>query len=225
MSQKPLLLVLSGAGMSVESGLATFRGSGGLWEGYDIEEVASIAGWRRNPQKVIEFYNMRRRQALAAKPNAGHRAIQALENRFEVRIITQNVDVLHEAAGSTQVMHLHGRLDQVFSEMNPHKPIEWLVDLDADAWKVENGALRPNVVWVGEEVPLMELATVWVQSADYFVVVGTSLQVYPAANLIHALKPGTPAWYNDPNPELHRIPKNFTCIRATASEGIQQLRF
>jgi len=225
MSQRPLLIVLSGAGMSVESGLSTFRGSGGLWEGYNIEEVASIAGWRKNPQKVIEFYNMRRRQALTAKPNAGHLALQALENRFEVRIITQNVDVLHEAAGSTTVLHLHGRLDQVFSELDPHNPIECLEDLDTDAWKAENRALRPNIVWFGEEVPMMQLATSWVQCADYFLVVGTSLQVYPAAHLIHELKPGTPAWYVDPNPELHRIPAGFSCIRATASEGIKQLKF
>jgi NAD-dependent deacetylase len=113
----------------------------------------------------------------------------------------------------------------VFSELDPHNPFEWLEDLDADAWKAEKGALRPNVVWFGEDVPLMKLATDWVQCADFFLVVGTSLQVYPAAHLIYELKPGTPAWYVDPNPEMQRIPGSITCIRATASEGIQQIKF
>ncbi|MFZ9938922.1 MAG: SIR2 family NAD-dependent protein deacylase [Bacteroidia bacterium] len=225
MTTKPLLVVLTGAGMSVESGLSTFRGSGGLWEGYKIDEVASIEGWRKNPQKVIEFYNIRRRHALSAQPNDGHTALFALEKQFDVQIITQNVDILHEAAGSTQVMHLHGRLDQIISEKEPEKTITWHVDQEHDAWKAEKGAMRPNVVWFGEEVPLMSTATLWVQRADYFLVVGTSLQVYPAANLIHALKPNTPAWYIDPNPDFHRIPSRFTCIQATASEGIRKLEF
>lgn len=224
MATKPLLVVLTGAGMSVESGLSTFRGTGGLWEGYLIDEVASIDGWRKNPQKVIGFYNIRRRQALSARPNDGHKSLFALEKKFEVKIITQNVDVLHEAAGSTQVLHLHGRLDQVFSELEPHNPIEWKVDQEDDAWKEDKGAMRPNVVWFGEEVPLMGLATHWVQCADYFMVIGTSLLVYPAANLLHALKPDTPAWYIDPNPEMYRVPRGFTCIQATASEGIRQIK-
>lgn len=225
MSGKPLLVVLTGAGISAESGLATFRGSGGLWEGFDVNEVASIDGWRQNPQKVIEFYNLRRRQALAARPNEGHIALAALESRFDVQVITQNVDVLHEEAGSTRVLHLHGRLDQIRSEAPPFTPVECRTDQPLDAWLPVNGRMRPHIVWFGEEVPLMQEAMAWVQRADFFLVVGTSLQVYPAAGLLQFRKPGTPSVYVDPDPDMSRLPVDFQVIRATASAGLKEWHF
>ena len=182
------LVVLTGAGMSAESGLATFRGSDGLWEGHRIEEVASPEGWKRDPEKVLRFYNERRAQLLKAKPNAGHCALTSLEAHFDVRIITQNIDDLHERAGASCVLHLHGELRKAQSTQNP----DWVCDIAGDTLSMgdrcpDGHQLRPNVVWFGEAVPRMQTAIQWVQAAHIMLIVGTSLVVYPAAGLVDCL--------------------------------------
>lgn len=194
------LVAITGAGISAESGLATFRDSGGLWEGYDINEVASIQGWRKDPQNVLDFYNLRRKQAANASPNSAHKTLAGLEDHFDVQIITQNVDDLHERAGSTSVLHLHGELKKARSETNPElvteigaEPIN-LGDLASDG-----AQLRPHVVWFGEMVPMIEPAAVEVSEADILIVIGTSLVVYPAAGLIEYAKPGIPKFIVDPS--------------------------
>ena len=187
------LVVLTGSGISAESGLKTFRDSGGLWEGYDINEVASIDGWNRDPQKVLDFYNHRREQAAKAEPNEAHKALVRLEEKFDVIVVTQNVDNLHERAGSSRVLHLHGELTKVRSEAN-----ETLIqDIGSNPISIgdlaEDGAqLRPDIVWFGEMVPMMEPAMKLVSQADFLIVVGTSLAVYPAASLIHFCKEEMP---------------------------------
>lgn len=207
------LVVLSGAGISAESGIRTFRDAGGLWEGHDVMAVASPQGWQQNPQLVLNFYNERRKQALTAQPNKGHQALAALETHFQVDIITQNVDNLHEKAGSSRVLHLHGELFKVRSTVD-----ERLV-YDLDGWelkwgdKCEKGSqLRPHIVWFGELVPMMEPAAELVMQADIFMVIGTSLQVYPAAGLVDYVRPEVPVFVIDPNlppmrprPLLHTI--------------------
>ena len=198
------IVVLTGAGMSADSGLATFRDSGGLWEGYDVYEVATPDGWAKDPEKVLEFYNLRRKQAAKAKPNEGHIALARLEEYFDVTIITQNVDNLHERAGSTNVMHLHGELSKVRSEKNESliyeigdKPIE-LGDTADDG-----AQLRPQVVWFGEMVPAIEKAASVVPNADILIVIGTSLAVYPAAGLIEYASSESDKFVIDPrNPHL-----------------------
>jgi NAD-dependent deacetylase len=220
---KRRLVVLSGAGISAESGLATFRGACGLWEGYDIMEVASIEGWRKNPRLVIDFYNMRRTTALEALPNRGHETLAALESDFEVHIITQNVDLLHEKAGSLRVLHLHGRLDQLRSSLDPTLTVEWKEDLVFGQKCPRGSQLRPNIVWFGEAVPAMNEAIRLAHLADIFVVVGTSLQVYPAANLVHEIRPTVPAFLVDPEP-VGLMGTNWTTIARPASEGIPILR-
>jgi NAD-dependent deacetylase len=186
MNARKKIVVLSGAGISAESGIATFRDSDGLWEGHNVLDVATPEGWRKNPELVLEFYNQRRKQALSAKPNEGHKALADLEKYFDVKIITQNVDNLHEKAGSTNVIHLHGELFKSRSTGN-----ENLV-YDMTNWKLNMGdncekgfQLRPHIVWFGEAVPMMEIALIEAQNADIFIVVGTSLVVYPAASLIN----------------------------------------
>ncbi|MEX0994926.1 MAG: NAD-dependent deacylase [Balneolaceae bacterium] len=218
------VVVLSGAGMSADSGLATFRDSGGLWEGYDINEVATIAGWNRDPEQVLEFYNQRRRQAFEAKPNAGHLAIAELEKEFEVSIITQNVDDLHERAGSSNVLHLHGELRKARSEKNR----TLIYDIGADPIQpgdtAEDGAqLRPHVVWFGERVPMMEEAVEIVQKTDILIVIGTSLVVYPAAGLVDYAPHSIPKFIVDPStPELQNM-KDWEHIKKTAAEGTPAL--
>lgn len=215
------VVVLSGAGVSAESGLATFRDSGGLWEGYDIEEVASIEGWHRNRSKVLGFYNLRREQAAKAHPNEGHYSLSRLEEKCKVTIVTQNVDDLHERAGSTRVMHLHGRLREARSEKDPamitdigSKPIH-IGD------KASDGAqLRPNIVWFGEPVPMIEAAASEVSKADIFIVVGTSLVVYPAAGLIDFVPFDAPKYIVDPSvPDLYSL-DGWTHIREGAAAGL-----
>lgn len=223
--RKKRLVVLTGAGMSAESGLKTFRDAGGLWEEYDVMEVASIEGWYRNPELVIEFYNKRREQLAHVEPNLGHRILAELEAFFDVEIVTQNVDDLHERAGSTNVLHLHGELTKVRSVRDE------LRIRDIGYGRIEFGAkdtdgspLRPHIVWFGEAVPKIAEASRKVAGADLFVVVGTSLNVYPAAGLIHDLRPGTPAYLIDPNEVAVPGGAHFTVIQDGAGHGMERLR-
>jgi NAD-dependent deacetylase len=220
---KKKLVIFSGAGVSQESGLKTFRDMGGLWENYDVMEVASPEAWQRNPELVMWFYNERRKQLMEAKPNAGHLGIAALENDFDVEVITQNVDDLHEHAGSTKVLHLHGELRKARSTIDPdliYTLSNWELKMGD---KCEKGSqLRPHIVWFGEPVPAMTEALTIVQEADIFVVVGTSLEVYPAASLIHYTKPETPLFVIDPVRPKISI-KNVVYIQEKAGKGMEIL--
>ena len=224
MTSKKKIVVLSGAGISAESGVKTFRDDNGLWEGHDVMKVASPQGWADDMDLVLDFYNQRRKQAREVKPNQGHQEIANLEEDFEVSIVTQNVDNLHERAGSTRVMHLHGELFKSRSTVD-----ETLV-YDMDGWELKKGdlcekgsQLRPHIVWFGEMVPLMDEAIVEAQSADVFIVVGTSLAVYPAAGLIHHVKPGTPMFVIDPNlPDLPTL-ANLTTIEEGGGTGMTRV--
>ncbi|MBT8206579.1 MAG: NAD-dependent deacylase [Eudoraea sp.] len=222
MSKK--IVVLTGAGMSADSGLKTFRDENGLWEGHDVMEVASPYGFAKNPDLVLEFYNQRRRQLRQAAPNKGHEALAALESHYEVTIITQNVDDLHERAGSTEVVHLHGELFKVRSTGNPHLVLPWKEDVILGTKCPEGHQLRPHIVWFGEEVPLLPLAANITTSADILLVIGTSLQVYPAAGLLHYSPPGIPIYLVDPKPTLSAgdFP-NLSVISKTAAEGVPTL--
>jgi len=219
------LVVLTGAGISAESGLMTFRDAGGLWENHSIEDVATPEGWRKDPALVLKFYNDRRAKACEASPNAGHRALVELEKYFEVYIITQNVDNLHEKAGSTNVMHLHGELTKVRSVKNENL----ITDIGGKAIEIgdlaEDGEqLRPHIVWFGEMVPMIEDAAEISAEADIFVVVGTSLQVYPAAGLVGYANKAIPKFIIDPHtPDVSSHYKNVTYITETATVGVPQL--
>ena len=220
---KKKLVVLSGAGMSQESGLKTFRDMGGLWEQYDVTEVASPEAWERHPELVLRFYNERRKLLWEAKPNAGHTGIADLEKDFDVDVITQNVDDLHEQAGSSNVLHLHGELRKVRSTIDPD------LIYTLDHWELKPGdkcekgsQLRPHIVWFGEPVPNMTKALALVQKADIFVVIGTSLAVYPAAGLVNYTGPDVPVFVVDPHrPQIFR--NNVTFIQEKAGTGIKQL--
>ena len=179
------LVILSGAGISQESGISTFRDANGLWENHDIMEVASIQGWHKNPELVLDFYNQRRRQLSEVKPNEAHKIIVQLKDHFEVLIITQNVDDLHERAGSKNVIHLHGELYKACSERNKDKVVEWKTNINLGNKAEDDSQLRPFIVWFGEDVPMLDPAMDMVYDADILIVIGTSLKVYPAANLIH----------------------------------------
>lgn len=220
------LVVLTGAGMSAESGLAVFRGSNGMWDKYRIEDVATPEGWYRNPGLVLDFYNQRRRELLKVGPNAGHKGLKELEKNYDVRIITQNVDNLHERAGSRKIIHLHGELMWVRSEKNENVRVELTPD-NCDIHlgdKAPDGAqLRPDIVWFGEAVPMMEKAVEWVSEADVFVVIGTSLNVYPAAGLLAYVKPGVPVYLIDPNEVTDPYGKVTRYIRKGAGEGVKEL--
>lgn len=194
------LVVLSGAGMSAESGISTFRDAGGLWEGHDVMTVASPEGWLQNKELVLNFYNMRRQQLKTVLPNAGHKILAEMEQYFDTWVITQNVDNLHEKAGSTRVIHLHGELTKVCSELNKSLVYDWFDDVQLGD-KAEDGAqLRPFIVWFGEMVPMLEKAAEVVTSADILIIVGTSMQVYPAASLYMYSPDHCPIYYVDPNP-------------------------
>lgn len=197
---RPLAVVLTGAGISAESGLKTFRDAGGLWENHNVMEVASIEGWFRNPELVLRFYNDRRKQAITAQPNPGHHALKRLEEKFDVVIVTQNVDNLHEKAGNTHVLHLHGELTKVRSWDNPN----YIVDIADGAINLgdtapDGGQLRPHIVWFGEEVPMYTAAARIAALADVFLIVGTSLAVYPAAGLIDEVPSAVPKFLIDPH--------------------------
>ena len=224
---KPRLVISSGAGISAESGISTFRDAGGLWENYPVMDVASATGFRKNPELVHKFYNARRKDLLTKQPNAAHKALVDLEKDYDVYVITQNVDDLHERAGSKHVLHLHGELMKIRSVSNP----DYTETLDIEhlettpATRGKNGDLmRPHIVFFEEPVPNIEKAMELVQEADIFVVIGTSLVVYPAAGLIRCTRPGVPIYYIDPNPayEANFIP-GVTIIKATATEGMKQL--
>lgn len=217
------LVISTGAGMSAESGISTFRDAGGLWENYPVMDVCSVDGFARNPALVHKFYSERRLQLIDARPNDGHRALVELEKRFEVMIITQNVDDLHERAGSSNVLHLHGELMKVRAIDDDSKiytlhPENCVTTPDT---VIDGHHVRPHIVFFQEAVPNFEPATEIVRSADIFVIIGTSLVVYPAAALLHYVRKGVPVFYIDPNPA--QVPDGVTVIKATASEGIRQL--
>lgn len=221
---KPLAVVLTGAGISAESGLKTFRDSNGLWENHNVMDVASIEGWHTNPELVLEFYNQRRKQAFDAQPNAGHVGLRALEDQFDVVVVTQNVDDLHEKAGSASVVHLHGQLRLVRSTKNPLA----IYDVGPDPIYLgdtcpEGGQLRPHIVWFGEEVPLILPSAYLAAQADVFVVIGTSLNVYPAAGLVDEAPPTAPKFLVDPKAPSWLQEPNLTVIQAPASSGVPEL--
>lgn len=197
---KQKIAVLTGAGVSAESGLKTFRDADGLWEGHDVMSVATPEAWERDPELVNKFYNARRRQLAEVKPNLAHQIIQQLEDHYEVIIITQNVDDLHERAGSSHIVHLHGELRKVRSIINPAEAIEWTRDLSADDLDKDGIPLRPAIVWFGEAVPMMDQAIVKIVDADILIIIGTSLQVYPAAGLMRYAERATKVYYIDPKP-------------------------
>jgi NAD-dependent deacetylase len=218
------ITVLTGAGMSADSGLKTFRDADGLWEGHDVMEVASPQGFHTNPELVFQFYNERRRQLLEAKPHAGHLALAKLEERFETHIVTQNVDDLHERAGSNSVLHLHGELLKVRSTVEPNRVYKWKKDLNVGDLCEAGHQLRPHIVWFGEEVPLLPEAASLTSLADILIIVGTSLQVYPAASLLYYAPEGTPIYFVDPRPALTPTRGlNLHLIASKASEGIPEL--
>lgn len=218
------LVVLTGAGISAESGIRTFRDADGLWEGFDVMEVATPQGWAKNRSLVLDFYNQRRKQAMAAEPNEGHRTLANLEKHFDVTIITQNVDNLHEKAGSSQVIHLHGELFKVRSTIDENLVYDLKgLELKEGDLCEKGSQLRPHIVWFGELVPLIETAATICTKADIFMVVGTSLMVYPAASLINYVRPGIHIYVVDPHlPDLRPQP-NLTMIQAKAGEALPSL--
>jgi NAD-dependent deacetylase len=223
-SKKKKIVVLTGAGISAESGLKTFRDSDGLWEGYDVTEVATPRAWRKNPTLVLEFYNMRRRDVAKAEPNAAHLGLAELEKDFDVHIITQNIDDLHERAGSTHVLHLHGEIFKMRSEHDEALIYDIREDILLGQQAEDGAQLRPNIVWFEEPVPMIEHAALLVRSADIFIVVGTSLVVYPAAGLVDCTSPGTHTFIVDKKiPYTSRV-DNLTSIELPASQGIAVLK-
>ncbi|MDR1620807.1 MAG: NAD-dependent protein deacylase [Synergistaceae bacterium] len=222
---KKKLVVLTGSGISAESGMKTFRDNDGLWEQYDVMEVASIDGWRKDPKLVLEFYNQRRRQLAGIHPNKAHRILAELEEHFDVSIVTQNIDDLHERAGSTKVLHLHGELTKARSVGDETRVYD--IGYGEIAWGQtgEDGTqLRPNIVWFGEAVPLISEADRQVREADIFAVIGSSLVVYPAAGLTTSLRSDARAFLVDPKPEAMQLPRNFTVIKEVATVGVEKMR-
>ncbi|MCB0755897.1 MAG: NAD-dependent deacylase [Flavobacteriales bacterium] len=218
------ITILSGAGISAESGISTFRDANGLWENHRIEDVATPQAWQRNPELVLEFYNLRRKQLFEVEPNAAHFAITELQKGFEVQVVTQNVDDLHERAGNANVLHLHGQLKQVRSTGYPFQVY------DLDGWELllgdtcEDGyQLRPHIVWFGEEVPNLPVAAQMVSESDAVIIVGTSLNVYPAAGLYQFAKPNTPIWIIDPNANELYYPQSITPINEKAGAALPRL--
>lgn len=220
---KKKLVVLSGAGISAESGLKTFRDSDGLWEGYDVTEVATPRGWRKNPQLVLDFYNMRRKNVAEAEPNAAHTGLAALEKDFDVTIITQNIDDLHERGGSSRIVHLHGEIFKMRSERDETIIKEIRGDIEWGQLAEDGAQFRPYIVWFEEPVPKMEEAIPIVREADIFVVVGTSLAVYPAAGLVNFTNPGTPIFVIDKKIPYISGMSNITLIEKPATEGVKEL--
>ncbi len=224
MKNKKHLVVLSGAGISAESGLKTFRDSDGLWNGYDVYEVASPQGWHKNPQLVLDFYNARRKDVATALPNAAHIGLAELEQDFNVTIITQNIDDLHERAGSTNVLHLHGEIFKMRSIADEHSIVEIRGDINLGDTAADGAQLRPHIVWFGEAVPMMEEAAAIVQACDYFVVVGTSLQVYPAASLLYYAPNHLPKFIIDKKIPATEKQDNLHIIEMPATEGVGELK-
>ena len=224
MKDKKHIVVLSGAGISAESGLKTFRDSDGLWNGYDVYEVASPEGWQKNPQLVLDFYNDRRRDIAAALPNAAHVGLGELERDFNVTIITQNIDDLHERAGSTNVLHLHGEIFKMRSLIDENIFFEISGDINLGDTAADGAQLRPHIVWFGEAVPMMEKAAALLPDCDYFVVVGTSLQVYPAASLLYYAPPYLPKFIIDKKIPAIEKQNNLHIIEMPATEGVAELK-
>ncbi len=219
---KKHIVVLTGAGVSAESGINTFRDSDGLWEGHDVMEVASPEGFRRNPELVLDFYNQRRRQLKDVEPNQAHIDLAVLESDFKVTIITQNVDDLHERAGSSDVVHLHGELLKIKSTGNPKDIKVWTEDINIGDTCDKGYQLRPHIVWFGEAVPEIETAVKICYAADILIIIGTSMQVYPAASLIDYVQPDTSIFYIDPKPAISNDGK-VTIISKSATEGMKDL--
>lgn len=222
---KKKLVVLTGAGISAESGIKTFRDADGLWEGHNVMDVASPEGWFRNKELVLDFYNQRRRQLHEVSPNNGHLVLAGLEQDFDVHIITQNVDNLHEQAGSSKVLHLHGELLKVRSTKNEDYILDWKDDLLPGHLDDEGNQLRPHIVWFGEMVPALEEAVSITEQADYVAVIGTSLQVYPAASLMHYANENVPVFYIDPRPaSISGLRNPLEVIPMNATEGVPLLK-
>ncbi len=218
------IVVLTGAGISAESGIKTFRDADGLWEGHDVMEVASPIGWERNQHLVLDFYNKRRAQLFNVQPNLGHLALAELEKYFEVNIVTQNVDDLHERAGNANITHLHGELLKVRSTKNKNLIYPWKKDLNIGDVCDENFQQRPHIVWFGEEVPMLDTAIEIVSEADVLLIIGTSMQVYPAANLVNYIHQNTPIYFIDPKPSIAKNSfNNLTIINEIASTGVPKI--
>jgi NAD-dependent deacetylase len=221
---KPKIVILTGAGISAESGIQTFRGAGGLWEGHRIEDVASPEGWRKDRELVLHFYNLRRAQLLTVQPNDGHKALVDLEKNYDVTIITQNIDDLHERAGSSRVIHLHGELLKVRSTLDESLVYDWCTDLISGDKCDRGSQLRPHIVWFGEMVPMIELAQRIAAEADIFIVIGTSLVVYPAAGLLYHAPQHSRKFLIDPHAdELAASAPNLRIIKASATRGVPDL--
>lgn len=215
------IVVLTGAGISAESGLKTFRDADGLWEGHDVYEVASPEGWYRNKSLVLDFYNQRRRQLLEVLPNEAHIALSTLEKRYEVAIITQNVDDLHERGGSSKVIHLHGELLKSRSTIDDNLVYECKTDIKLGDCCEKNSQLRPHIVWFGEQVPMLDIAAKITAQADMLFIIGTSMQVYPAANLINFAHQSIPKFFIDPKPAIHQNSfQNLTILAEKATVGV-----
>jgi len=211
--------------MSAESGIKTFRDADGLWEGHNVMEVASPEGWHKNPELVLDFYNKRRKQLHEVTPNHGHFLLAELEAFFNVSIITQNVDNLHEKAGSSSILHLHGELTKVRSTKNENYILDWTSDLNWGDTDEDGNQLRPHIVWFGEAVPAIEEAITIVEKADSIAIIGTSMQVYPAAGLVHYAKPNCPIFYIDPKPAtIYQLSHPLEVIPKGASEGVALLK-
>ncbi|NER17940.1 SIR2 family NAD-dependent protein deacylase [Spongiivirga citrea] len=216
------IVVLTGAGISAESGIKTFRDADGLWEGHDVMEVASPQGFERNPELVLDFYNQRRRQLLEVKPNKAHVQLAELETTYSIEIVTQNVDDLHERAGSTKVTHLHGELRKVRSTFDEQLVMDWDQDLNLGDMCEHNHQLRPHIVWFGEMVPMLDRAIEITQTADILVIIGTSMQVYPAASLVNFVNHETPIFFIDPKPNVTKSQfSNLTIIEDKATTGVE----
>lgn len=219
---KKKLVVLSGAGISAESGIKTFRDSDGLWEGHNVLDVATPEGWFKNPTLVLDFYNQRRKQLHEVLPNEGHLILAELEAEFEVHIITQNVDNLHEKAGSSNVLHLHGELLKVRSNKDKNYILDWETDLILGDLDKNGNQLRPHIVWFGEDVPALDNAIHLVKKADILIIIGTSLQVYPAASLMNFAHQNIPVYYIDPKPAtIYDLPNPVKVIATTGSNGMR----
>ncbi len=216
------IVILTGAGVSAESGIKTFRDADGLWEGHDVMDIASPIGWKKDKKRVLEFYNQRRRQLLTVNPNASHTALAELEKKFDVEIITQNIDDLHERAGSTKVTHLHGELLKARSTFNENLVMDWKQDIKPGDFCEFNYQLRPHVVWFGEAVPMFEKAMEIVAEAEILIIIGTSMQVYPAAGLVGFAPKGIPVYFIDPKPNISEK-GNLHIIAEKASVGVPKL--
>ncbi|WNH13155.1 SIR2 family NAD-dependent protein deacylase [Thalassobellus suaedae] len=216
------IVVLTGAGMSAESGIKTFRDADGLWEGYDVMKVATPEGFAVNPELVLDFYNQRRKQLFEVNPNQAHYGLAQLENDFKVSIITQNIDDLHERAGSTNITHLHGELLKVRSTFNANDIQDWKTDLVLGDTDSNGYQLRPHIVWFGEDVPMIEKAVTICKTAHILIIIGTSMQVYPAASLMHYVPENTPTYFIDPKPNIESN-QYLTVIPEKATEGIKKV--